>query len=305
MAFCMCNPPFFESLDEAGRNPATAYGGTAAEMVYPGGHPASRGHIARRCRPAHAPTTCPAPAMPPAGGELAFVSALVADSLRLRGAVHWYTSMVGKKATLRAGAQPAVPPRRACAAYHRVLPGGWGCSQLCVNLGFGMSIVGCAVLLQPLLYSPNPHLPAGRRRLQGKTSRWALAWSFTADAAAASQPLPRFPAAGSAAAGGSAGAAAQPQRAALPVVPARKLSWQVHAPAAAGHALLETVQQCLQQAGCTCSCDRGGYSIRGQLHSHACRAGRGGRRGGRRGGAQAAAPGQRQPSSGGGGTLGG
>jgi 23S rRNA (adenine1618-N6)-methyltransferase len=37
IAFCMCNPPFFESLEEAGRNPATAYGGTAAEMVYPGG----------------------------------------------------------------------------------------------------------------------------------------------------------------------------------------------------------------------------------------------------------------------------
>lgn len=37
LAFCMCNPPFFESMDEAGCNPATAYGGTAAEMVYPGG----------------------------------------------------------------------------------------------------------------------------------------------------------------------------------------------------------------------------------------------------------------------------
>ena len=36
IAFCMCNPPFFESLEEAGRNPATAYGGTAPEMVYPG-----------------------------------------------------------------------------------------------------------------------------------------------------------------------------------------------------------------------------------------------------------------------------
>lgn len=38
IAFCMCNPPFFESLEEAGRNPATAYGGTAPEMVYPGAH---------------------------------------------------------------------------------------------------------------------------------------------------------------------------------------------------------------------------------------------------------------------------
>ena len=33
----MCNPPFFETLEEAGRNPATAFGGTAEEMVCPGG----------------------------------------------------------------------------------------------------------------------------------------------------------------------------------------------------------------------------------------------------------------------------
>ena len=36
LAFCMCNPPFFESIEAAGRNPATAFGGTADEMVYPG-----------------------------------------------------------------------------------------------------------------------------------------------------------------------------------------------------------------------------------------------------------------------------
>lgn len=70
-AFCMCNPPFFESLEEAGRNPATAFGGTAAEMVYP-------------------------------GGELAFVTSMVEDSVRLHGAIHWYTTMVGKKVTLKA-----------------------------------------------------------------------------------------------------------------------------------------------------------------------------------------------------------
>lgn len=99
--------------------------------------------------------------------------------------------------------------------------------------------------------------------LQGKTSRWALAWSFTADASAATQPLPRFPAAGS---GGGASAATGQQpaaAAALPVVGRRKLSWQVHAQPAAGHTLLEAVQQCLQQAGVQCSVDRGGYSIKG------------------------------------------
>jgi type IV secretory pathway VirB10-like protein len=38
--FCMCNPPFFSSMEEAGLNPRTACGGTAAEMVCPGGEAA-------------------------------------------------------------------------------------------------------------------------------------------------------------------------------------------------------------------------------------------------------------------------
>ena len=36
------------------------------------------------------------------GGEAAFVRQMVLDSAALRGTVHWYTSMVGKKATLAA-----------------------------------------------------------------------------------------------------------------------------------------------------------------------------------------------------------
>lgn len=36
----MCNPPFFDSMDKAGLNPATSFGGTAAEMVCPGGEDA-------------------------------------------------------------------------------------------------------------------------------------------------------------------------------------------------------------------------------------------------------------------------
>lgn len=38
--FCMCNPPFFESLEEAGLNPKTACGGTSEEMVCSGGEKA-------------------------------------------------------------------------------------------------------------------------------------------------------------------------------------------------------------------------------------------------------------------------
>ena len=35
------------------------------------------------------------------GGELAFVTRMAEESSRLRGRVHWYTTMVGKKATLK------------------------------------------------------------------------------------------------------------------------------------------------------------------------------------------------------------
>jgi 23S rRNA (adenine1618-N6)-methyltransferase len=71
-AFCMCNPPFFSDMAEAGRNPATDFGGTAPEMVYP-------------------------------GGELEFVKSMVDDSEGLPpDTVHWYTSMVGKKGTVKA-----------------------------------------------------------------------------------------------------------------------------------------------------------------------------------------------------------
>lgn len=35
------------------------------------------------------------------GGELAFVRRMVEESAALRGAVHWYSTMLGKKATLK------------------------------------------------------------------------------------------------------------------------------------------------------------------------------------------------------------
>ena len=68
-SFCMCNPPFFESMEEAGRNPQTAYGGTEAEMVFP-------------------------------GGEEAFVKKIFSDSLEMKHAIHWFTTMCGKKKTM-------------------------------------------------------------------------------------------------------------------------------------------------------------------------------------------------------------
>ncbi|PKI78708.1 hypothetical protein CRG98_000933 [Punica granatum] len=68
--FCMCNPPFFESMEEAGLNPKTSCGGTVDEMV------------------------CP-------GGEKAFITRIIEDSVKLKHSFRWYTSMVGRKINLK------------------------------------------------------------------------------------------------------------------------------------------------------------------------------------------------------------
>lgn len=66
----MCNPPFFSSIEEAGQNQRTAFGGTAEEMVHP-------------------------------GGELSFVTKILEESIQLQSRVHWYTVMLGKKSTFK------------------------------------------------------------------------------------------------------------------------------------------------------------------------------------------------------------
>lgn len=43
--FCMCNPPFFETMEEAGLNPNTSCGGTPEEMVCSGGERSFISHI--------------------------------------------------------------------------------------------------------------------------------------------------------------------------------------------------------------------------------------------------------------------
>ncbi|XP_024017386.1 U6 small nuclear RNA (adenine-(43)-N(6))-methyltransferase isoform X1 [Morus notabilis] len=68
--FCMCNPPFFETMDEAGLNPKTSCGGTPEEMV------------------------CP-------GGERAFITRIIEDSSVLKQTFRWYTTMVGRKSNLK------------------------------------------------------------------------------------------------------------------------------------------------------------------------------------------------------------
>lgn len=68
--FCMCNPPFFETMEEAGLNPKTSCGGTPEEMV------------------------CP-------GGEKAFITCIIEDSVVLKESFRWFTSMVGRKVNLK------------------------------------------------------------------------------------------------------------------------------------------------------------------------------------------------------------
>ncbi|KAL5561159.1 hypothetical protein UlMin_030906 [Ulmus minor] len=101
--FCMCNPPFFETMEEAGLNPKTSCGGTLAEMV------------------------CP-------GGERAFITRIIEDSFILKQTFWWYTTMVGRKSNLK-----------------------FLISKL---REIGVSIVKTTEFVQ------------------GRTSRWGLAWSF-------------------------------------------------------------------------------------------------------------------------------
>ncbi|XP_047308192.1 U6 small nuclear RNA (adenine-(43)-N(6))-methyltransferase [Impatiens glandulifera] len=101
--FCMCNPPFFETMEESGLNPKTACGGTTEEMV------------------------CP-------GGEQAFIGRIIEDSVKLKQQFRWYTSMVGKKCNLKV--------------------------LLAKLREIGVSVVKTTEFVQ------------------GRTSRWGLAWSF-------------------------------------------------------------------------------------------------------------------------------
>ncbi|KAF6250628.1 hypothetical protein COO60DRAFT_1705635 [Scenedesmus sp. NREL 46B-D3] len=167
-AFCMCNPPFFGSISEANQNPNTACGGTAEEMVVE-------------------------------GGELAFVRAMIADSRVLRGRVHWYSSMCGKKATLKVLRQD----------LH----------------GAGVTALRTTELVQ------------------GKTSRWAIAWSFAASPNTANKPLPRrnMPQ--------QQHQHQQHKRAASSAAGATKLSFRVSAPAEDGRKLLQALGALLTAVG--------------------------------------------------------
>lgn len=230
----MCNPPFFSSVHEANQNPHTACGGTPEEMVYP-------------------------------GGELAFVQSIIADSCKLKRGIHWYTTMLGKKASLK---------------------------QLRKQLhGLGVKALRTTELAQ------------------GRTSRWAIAWSFAADSNIAHQPLQRgIPASkngtqqgttglslgstlishgaqvaglgrgqlnsSSSPATAKAGSHGDPrQQHHVPVTqakhsnvrPVRSLSFGVVALPAEGHKVLQAVAMLLSRKHCVCQVDAKQWSITAQI----------------------------------------
>ncbi|KAL3666227.1 hypothetical protein V7S43_009012 [Phytophthora oleae] len=104
--FVMCNPPFFDSMSEADTNPDSSCMGSVNEMVFP-------------------------------GGEVAFIGNMIMESEQLQNRVLWFTSMVGKKSSLRK--------------------------------------------LLALLRGAKVQSTRTTEFFQGRTKRWGIAWTFSAD----------------------------------------------------------------------------------------------------------------------------
>ncbi|KAJ2332262.1 Methyltransferase-like protein 16 [Coemansia sp. RSA 2681] len=109
-AFCMCNPPFYESSDERERLRQMKLGAPSLNTI------AKDDELYTE------------------GGEEAFLARLVDESATMAGRIKWYTTMVGKKSTL--------------ALLKARLRG-----------------VGAKQAREGVL-------------IQGRTTRWVLAWSF-------------------------------------------------------------------------------------------------------------------------------
>eukprot|EP00940_MAST-03C_sp_MAST-3C-sp2_P000721 g721.t1 len=69
--FSMCNPPFYGSAAEKSAHPSRCCVSTTSESIYE------------------------------AGGEIGFVSRIIDDSLKFKRRVRWYTSMIGRKKSLK------------------------------------------------------------------------------------------------------------------------------------------------------------------------------------------------------------
>jgi 23S rRNA A1618 N6-methylase RlmF len=99
-----------------------------------------------------------------AGGEYGFVLAMIADSFKLRDQMRWYTSMIGKKHTLK----------RLLAVLRKA-----GVQNVRTTRFFQVSCKHPA-LVRFVAQVRVPVLDV-LLLLQGQTTRWAIAWSFTGE----------------------------------------------------------------------------------------------------------------------------
>jgi hypothetical protein len=138
-----------------------------------------------------------------------------------------------------------------------------------------------APLLNPFLHPPLPTSLS-----QGKTSRWAIAWSFTVDPNTARVPL-RSHAPGAAAAAAAAAAEVAAAEAAVAAAAAaaalppprravRMTSFTLLAPAAEGRRLLQAVAALLGREGAACRVDAGAWAVHATLPLQAAAAVAGG-----------------------------
>lgn len=134
--FCMCNPPFFESLEEAGLNPKTSCGGTSEEMV------------------------CP-------GGEKAFITRIIEDSAELKNHFRYYFLYLECHSCFLCLSDDLV----VIIFAH---------SFQCLHRWF-TSMAGRKSSLKDLiskLWKVGVTIVKTTEFVQGRTSRWGLAWSF-------------------------------------------------------------------------------------------------------------------------------
>ena len=89
---CVCNPPFFSNFSDMGQNPLTNYGGTSMEMVYP-------------------------------GGEESFVIEMIQDSAQHKHSIAWFSTMVGKKQTLKHAKKLLYSLGNTCIRTHELVQG--------------------------------------------------------------------------------------------------------------------------------------------------------------------------------------
>ena len=100
----MCNPPFYESLQELVESAKTKQKPpfSVSNEFVSASKAARKGTPKILIMPYEQACTGAEVEMVTPGGEVAFVSKMIKESLQLRETVQWYTSMVGKLSSLSA-----------------------------------------------------------------------------------------------------------------------------------------------------------------------------------------------------------